>query len=143
VRVAEDHPGGARVARCTCTRGGATLDLGNVNYTGSDWKLFSNSTFYDDIQAFSTCMPNNFTNVTKSDAIAAGGMFVMNQVRSAVDAYIEDAVTVEAGGSVEVTALETATINARSTATSCPMAAAWSAAATRSPSTARWRPMRC
>jgi hypothetical protein len=62
------------------------------------------------MQAFLGPLPNNFTNVTKSDAIAAGGMFVMNQVRSAVDAYIEDALTVEAGGSVAVTALETATI---------------------------------
>jgi hypothetical protein len=111
VRVAEGYAGGGLGGALYMYDGAdATVNVGAQNYaTSPDWVLISASTFYDDVKAVLDVLPNNLTNVTKSDAIAAGGMFVRNDVRSDVEAAIRDAI-VTADGSVSVTALESATI---------------------------------
>jgi hypothetical protein len=111
VRVAEGYAGGGLGGALYMYDGAdATVNVGAQDYaTSPNWVLISASTFYDDVKAVLDVLPNNLTNVTKSDAIAAGGMFVRNDVRSGVEAAIRDAI-VTADGSVSVTALESATI---------------------------------
>ncbi|MCP3934006.1 MAG: hypothetical protein GY708_01390, partial [Actinomycetia bacterium] len=75
--------------------------LGEVDYEGSsDWEKVTEST--------ADYIPN-IGNVTGSDSVAIGGLVIRNDVRSDVDALIDNT-DVEAGGNVVVSALSNAQI---------------------------------
>ena len=81
---------------------GSGIDLAAEDYTNLDfWKEF----------VVSQIIPQG-RNITGSDSIATSSVIVYNDVRSSVEAYIEDATVTAANGDVTVTADETATIMA-------------------------------
>src|SRR5258708_7953590 len=77
-----------------------SLDLGSQDYTNLD--------FWKEVLA-TKIIPVGY-NVSSSDATAVGGMVVLNDVRSEVDAHVTD--TPITAASLSVTADETAVIRA-------------------------------
>jgi hypothetical protein len=83
-----------------------TINFGAENYgNGARWERLQSIT---DALGF---LPNALFNVTGSDSVAVGGLVSRNEVRSDVDAYIDNA-TVMSNMNITVTATESATINA-------------------------------
>ena len=79
------------------------VDFDAVDYEGSsNWEKVTQDT--------ADYIPN-IGNVTGSDSVGIGGLVVRNDVRSDVDAYIDNA-SVAAGGDILVSALEDASIQA-------------------------------
>ncbi len=89
---------------------GKGLDLGTTNFKNAAIWIELDLTNPLDI------LPNSFTNVTASGAIAVGGLVVRNDVRSDVESWVNNA-TVSADGPLSIQALETAKINAVDTST--------------------------
>ncbi|KPA19603.1 hypothetical protein MHK_000177, partial [Candidatus Magnetomorum sp. HK-1] len=103
VRVASDHSnGGVTTGVYRYIGSDETIDLNAEDFSNKDkWKRITNATASDTIP--------NIGNVTDSDSQAFGGIVVRNDVRSAVQSYINNA-TVTAAGDVNLLAEESATI---------------------------------
>ncbi|MEW5797300.1 MAG: hypothetical protein AB1772_13220, partial [Candidatus Zixiibacteriota bacterium] len=84
---------------------GIQVDLGTQDYSNTNlWQKLTSSNDLADLYP-------NIGNLTDSDAKAVGVLFVMNDVRSAVEASIDN--TTLTAASVDVNALETAFIHSR------------------------------
>ncbi len=116
VRVADGTPSGEVGSDYRFVGGdmgaSVSIDLSAENYDNTDrWvKVVGKlSTILD-----STVVSALSLNVSDSNSSAVGALFVMNDVRSDVDAFIDGA-AVETGGDINVQAVETATITATDT----------------------------
>ncbi|MCZ7598723.1 MAG: hypothetical protein M5U09_14665 [Gammaproteobacteria bacterium] len=110
VRVADDHEAGGEagsVYRYMGPGAGEEITLSEENYDNLDlWK----------IEPESNIIPDGI-NITDSNSIAAGGMVVVNDVRSGVDAFINESTVDAAGGDIVLAAVENATIRATADST--------------------------
>ncbi|MEA5569032.1 DUF4347 domain-containing protein [Anabaena sp. UHCC 0399] len=100
VRLGADYGNGGKAGSVYEYLGtGNSLDLSNTDYTNLDyWK-----------EVLETQLIPQGNNITDSDAIAVGGLVVLNDVRSDVQAYITNA-TINAQGEIKVEAIENATL---------------------------------
>jgi hypothetical protein len=86
---------------------GDTRNLGQEDYSDLDWWK----------EILETTLVPEGNNLSDSDAVALGGLVVLNDVRSAVLAKIENAIVEAADGDVHVSAITNATIEAKADST--------------------------
>ena len=111
VRLGENYAGngdGGSVYRYVGTSG-ETLDLSTQNYDDTSiWeKITGGATEAEEF------FPN-IGNLTDSDARAIGGLIVMNDLRSEVNSFIDDATVTAESGDISLSATDNATLQATS-----------------------------
>ena len=110
VRLASDFSGAGGTAESLYLYQGSA-DLSDVNlatndYTGAGWVRF-------DVDNITSYIPDQLNfNVSSSNSIGIGGLIVFNDVRSDVDATIDNSGVTSADGSVSVGADQSASITA-------------------------------